>query len=96
MEAITSRPLLLSGVGRKTTHAGQQHLSIAPLLGKASQAISLLTKASLLLKEGIGIAEQSPLKSVWFQVCEHIVKPVTGFNWLEPSESRLRLAENPS
>ena len=94
MEAITSRPLLLSGVGRKTTHAGQQHLTITPLHGKASQAISLLTKVSLLLKEWKSIAEQSPLKSVWFQVCEHIAKLVTGFNWLAPPESRLRLAVN--
>ena len=92
MEAITSRPLLLSGVGRKTTHAGQQHLTIAPMHGKASQAISLLTKMSLRLKEWKSIAEQSPLKSVWFQVCEHIAKLVTGFNWLEPPESRLRVA----
>ena len=51
MGAITSRPLLLSGVGRKTIHAGQRHLTIAPLHGKASQAISLLTKVSQLLKE---------------------------------------------
>ena len=59
--------------------------------GKASQAISLLTKASL-LKEWMRIAEQSPLKSVWLQVCEHITKFVTGFNWLKPPESRLQLA----
>ncbi len=92
MEAITSRPLLPSGVGRKTTYAGAQHLTIAPMHGKASQAISLLTKVSLLLKGCVRIAEQSPLKSVWFQVCEHIAKLVTGFNWLEPPESRLQLA----
>lgn len=94
MEAITSRPLLLSGVGRKTTHAGQQHLAIAPMHGKASQAISLLTKVSLLLKEWKSIAEQSPLKTVWFQVCEHIAKTVTGINWLEPLEIRMRLGIN--
>ena len=94
MEAITSRPLLLSGVGRKTTHAGQQHLAIAPMHGKASQAISLLTKVSLLLKEWKSIAEQSPLKTVWFQVCEHIAKLVTGINWLEPLEIRMRLGIN--
>lgn len=35
MEALTSRALLLSGVGRKTSHAGQQHLAIAPMHGKA-------------------------------------------------------------
>ena len=91
MEAITSRPLLLSGVGRKTTHAGQQHLVIPPLHGKASQAIALLTKVSTLLKEWKNIAEQSPLKSVWLQVREHITTFVTGLNWLSPPESPLRL-----
>jgi hypothetical protein len=95
MEAITSRPLLLSGVGRKTTHAGQQHLTIAPLHGKASQAISVLTKVSLLLKEWKSIAEQSTLKTVWFQVCEHIAKLVTGLNWLAPIESPMRIEIKP-
>ena len=92
MEAITSRPLLLSGVGRKTSHGGQQHLTISPVHGKASQAIELLTKVSLLLNNWKSIAEQSPLKPVWFLVCEHIAKFVTGFDWLAPPESRLRLA----
>ena len=92
MEAITSRPLLLSGVGRKTSHGGQQHLTISPVHGKASQAIELLTKVSLLLNNWKSIAEQSPLKPVWFLVCEHIAKFVTGFDWLSPPESRLRLA----
>ena len=95
MEAITSRPLLLSGVGRKTAHAGQQHLTIAPMHGKASQSISLLTKVSLLLKEWKSIAEQSNLKTVWFQVCEHIAKLVTGLNWLAPLESRMRIEIKP-
>jgi len=95
MEAITSRPLLLSGVGRKTTHAGQQHLTIAPLHGKASQAISVLTKVSMLLKEWKSIAEQSTLKTVWFQVCEHIAKLVTGLNWLAPIESPMRIQIKP-
>ena len=89
MEAITSRPLLLSGVGRKTTHAGQQHLVIAPMHGKASQAIALLTQVSTLLKEWQNIAERSPLRSVWHQVCEYITTFVTGFNWLSPPESAL-------
>ena len=31
------------------------------------------------------------LRTVWLQVCEHITKLVTGFNWLEPPEYRLRL-----
>ena len=95
-EAITSRPLLRSGVGRKTTHAGQQHRAIAPVHGKARHTIALLTQVSLLLKEWKRIAQQSPLKSVWFQVCEPIATLITGFNRLAPPESRLRLGTQSS
>lgn len=84
LEAITSRPLLLTGVGRKTSHAGQQHLTIAPVHGKGAKAIDLLTTVSQRLKEWKSIAEQLPLKSVWQQVCEHIATWVTGINWLSP------------
>jgi len=84
LEAITSRPLLLTGVGRKTSHAGQQHLTIAPVHGKGAKAIELLTEVSQRLKKWKSIAEQLPLKSVWQQVCEHIATCVTGINWLSP------------
>lgn len=51
MEAIISRPFLLSGIARKTTHAGQQHLKITPLQGKGEQAKVMLTRVSQLLHE---------------------------------------------
>ncbi len=67
---------------------------ISPLHGKASQAIELRTKVSLLLNNWKSIAEQSQMKSVWLLVCEHIAKFVTEFDWFTPPESRLRLAVN--
>jgi hypothetical protein len=82
LEAITSRPLLLSGIGRLTSHAGQAQLSITPIHAKAKDAHALLTAVSETLKAWKTTAEQLPLKSVWQRVCEFIVTHVTGFNWL--------------
>jgi hypothetical protein len=82
LEAITSRPLLLSGIGRLTSHAGQAQLSITPMHAKAKRAHALLTAVSEKLKAWKSAAEQLPLTSVWQRVCEFIVTHVTGFNWL--------------
>ena len=49
MEAITSRPFLLSAVARKTRHAGQDHLRITHLHGKGDQAQDALTRVNRLL-----------------------------------------------
>ena len=79
-------------VSDEKTHAGQQHLVISPMHGKATQAIALFTKVSTQMNpRWKNIAERSPLKSVWLQVCEHITTFVTGFNCLSPHESHLHL-----
>ena len=83
LEAITSRPLLLSGIGRLTTHAGKALLSITPMHGRADKARELLTTVSERLKAWKKTAEQLPFDSVWQRVCEFITTHVTGFNWLE-------------
>ncbi len=82
LEAITSRPFLLSGIGRLTSHSGQAHLSITPMHGKAKDARALLTAVSERLKAWKRTAEQLPFDSVWRRVCEFITTHVTGFNWL--------------
>lgn len=79
LEAITSRPFLLSGVARRTTHSGQQHLSITSLHGNAHEAQGMLSRVSRMLNHWKIAAEQLPLKSVWQRVCEHIITTVTGF-----------------
>jgi len=81
-EAITSRPFLLSGIGRLTSHAGQTHLSITPMHAQAEEARALLTVVSQRLKAWKSTAEQLPFASVWQRVCEFIATHVTGFNWL--------------
>lgn len=82
LEAITSRPFLLSGIGRMTTHAGTTQLSITPMHARANEARALLTAVSQRLKSWKSAAEQLPFTSVWQRVCEFIVTHVTGFNWL--------------
>ena len=88
-EAITSRPFLLSGVGRKTTHAGQKHLVITALHGEGQKAMAMLTSVSRLLKTWQRIAEQSPLETIWQQACAYLAKLITGVNWLRPLECLL-------
>jgi hypothetical protein len=88
LEAITSRPFLLSGVARKTDHAGQQHLTITSMHGKAELAKAMLTRVSRLLHEWKSIAEQLTSTSLWQRVCQHITTAVTGFNWLAPPQTR--------
>lgn len=51
LEAITSRPFLHSGVGRKTEHASQQHFNTTPLHDKNKQARDMLTRVNVLLPE---------------------------------------------
>jgi hypothetical protein len=82
LEAITSRPLLLSGIGRLTSHAGQAHLAITPMHRRFKEARALLIAVSERLKAWKETAEQLPLVSVWQRVCEFIATQVTGFNWL--------------
>lgn len=91
LEAITSRPLLLSGIAQKTDHAGQQHLKITALHGKGKLAQALLTRVSQRLHDWKQIAEQLLSTTVWQQVCQFITAAVTGFNWLEPPQIPLKL-----
>lgn len=86
LEAITSRPFLLSGIARKTTHAGQQHLKITPLHGKGEQAKTMLIQVSRLLHEWKKIAEQLISTTVWRLACQYIIAAVTGFNCLGPPQ----------
>jgi hypothetical protein len=89
LEAITSRPLLLSGIGRLTHHGGQSRLTITALHGKAAHAKAILMRVSERLKAWKSAAEQLAAPCVWQRVCEFIVTAVTGFNWLAPPTRNL-------
>jgi hypothetical protein len=72
-EAITSRPWLMSSVGRKTEHAGQTTITLTGLhahFGKAKQA---LMRVSACLKGWVAqTAEQFNPTTVWGLCCDHI------------------------
>lgn len=90
LEAITSRPFLLSGVARKTRHAGQQHLVISHSHRYAHLAQAMLRRVSRLLQEWAAItAERLNPEAVWQRVCEFLMTTLTGVNWLKPPPNRL-------
>jgi hypothetical protein len=79
LEAITSRPFLLSAVARRTTHGGAQHLTIASQHAQADKAKLLLGAIHELLTQFKRAAEQFKSKSVWHLVCEHIITTVARY-----------------
>jgi hypothetical protein len=84
LEAVTSRPLLLTGIAEKTRHARQERLTITPVHGKGGKAKALLTEVSALLHEWKRNAEQLKVKTVWESLCDYLIEALTGFNWLVP------------
>jgi hypothetical protein len=84
LEAITSRPLLLTGIAEKTRHARQERLTITPVHGQGVLAKALLTQVSALLQGWKNTAEQLTSKTVWESVCDHLIALLTGFDWLLP------------
>lgn len=57
-EAITSRPLMLQSVGRKTTHAGQTIVTLTSTHGKASVVQAAMQDLARFFKELARTAEQ--------------------------------------
>jgi Transposase DDE domain group 1 len=79
LEAITSRPFLLSAVVRQTTHGGAQYLNITSQHAKADKAKTLLGGIHDLLARLKASAEQLKTKSVWQLVCAHIIATVARY-----------------
>ena len=80
LEAVTSRPLLLTGISEKTRHARQARLTITPVHGKGGKAKGLLTEVSALLHEWKRDSEQLKAKTVWESLCDYLIEALTGFN----------------
>ncbi|MHB1587509.1 MAG: transposase [Acidiferrobacteraceae bacterium] len=90
LEAITSRPFLLSGVARKTRHAGQQHLVISHTDRHAHLAQAMLLPVSRMLQAWAkATAELLNPDALWQRVCEFLMMTLTGVNWLGPPPNRL-------
>jgi hypothetical protein len=76
LEAITSRPLLLTAIARLVRHAGQTKIKIASPHGKKKKAKSLLSQAHQTLKRWKSYAEQLTREEFWKFVCFSIIQAV--------------------
>lgn len=78
-EAITSRPWLMSSIGRRTEHAGQTTITLTGLHARAAKAKQALARISALLQElSTRTAEQLAGLTVWQSLCAHLTQLITG------------------
>ncbi len=72
-EAITSRPWLMTSVGRRTEHAGQTTLTLTGLHAEFDKARVALMRVSALLQEWVTTAaEQFKSRTVWALCCDQL------------------------
>ena len=76
LEAITSRPLLLTAVGRKTEHAGQSHLLITCMHVAKERAIAMLTRVHALLARIKATTAQLLPSQRWALIASQIVRQI--------------------
>jgi hypothetical protein len=77
MEAITSRPLLLAGVGRAVKHAGQCMLYLTAMHAAGQSLVGLISNIRLALAHVKTIAEQLPTIDRWHVLLNYIVSKIT-------------------
>ena len=77
MEAITSRPLLLAGVGRAVKHAGQCTLYLTAMHAAGASLIALISNIRLALAHVKTVAEQLPTMDRWHVLLSYIVSKIT-------------------
>lgn len=72
-EAITSRPWLMTSVGRRTEHAGQTTITLTGMHAEFARAREALVRVSGLLQAWVkDAAEQLDGVSVWHRCCGHL------------------------
>jgi hypothetical protein len=90
-EAITSRPWLMSSVGRRTEHAGQTTITLTGLHAHFDKAQAALMRVSALLQGWCTqAAEQLNPLTVWIRVGDHLKQILAGIG----PPPVLRLIEN--
>ena len=78
-EAITSRPWLMSSVGRKTEHGGQTTITLTGLHAEFAKARDVLMRASAMLHDWTArAAEQMNPLTVWHLFCVHLKRVLAG------------------
>ena len=77
LEAITSRPWLMSSVGRRTEHAGQTTITLTGQHAYFDRARQLLMRISSQLQAWMReAAEQLNSPSVWLLCCDHLKRTI--------------------
>ena len=76
LEAITSRPLMLTAVGRKTEHAGQSHLLITSMHVAKARAIAMLSNVHALLQRLKTTTAQLRPSQRWPVIADEIVRQI--------------------
>jgi hypothetical protein len=76
MEAITSRALLLAGVGRAVKHAGQTTLYLTPMHGAKDKLMALIANIRAALKHVRAAAEQLPKMDRWKTFVDYVVAKI--------------------
>lgn len=78
LEAITSRPLLLSGVARLTQHAGQSRLVVTLMHGSADQIKEMIANVRKGLDVVLANAPQLPKPERWAALVRYIIGKIVG------------------
>ena len=85
-EAIVSRPLLLHGVGKQTSHAGQKTLTISSTHGRAVTVRAAYQRVCLFFDELKAIAPQLTPIACWYRILSEAMKKYLNGMILKPPE----------
>ncbi|NOR80230.1 MAG: transposase [Methyloprofundus sp.] len=86
-EAIVSRPLLLHGVGRQTTHAGQKTLTITSSHGRAPFVREAYQRINDFFNHLKAIAPQLTPLQCWYQILSEAMKKYLQGTILRPPDN---------
>jgi hypothetical protein len=90
-EAITSRPWLMSSVGRRTEHAGQTTITLTGMHAHFDQARQVLMQVSERLQAWAKeTAEQLRTATVWRCVCDYLKRTLAAVG---PPQARLLIGQ---
>ena len=84
LEAITSRPLLLTAIAERIRHARQTTLRIASSHGRASWASRALAGIAAFLGELVKAAEQLTAEQRWYRILSHALRQFLKGRQLQP------------
>jgi hypothetical protein len=85
-EAIVSRPLLLHGVGKQTTHAAQKTLTITSTHGRAANVRAAYQRVCQFFDDLKAIAPQLTPIACWYRILSEAMKKYLNGMILKPPE----------